>query len=88
MVKTSLVAAGLLVASLAPALAGTTFKAWGHDFDLSPFRTVEMQVGVATDRATGHRFNVMKTKSGAMMAIVPTERMGAMPEISDSELMN
>lgn len=89
MLKTLALTSTLIMAGIGGAFAQTTFMAWGHDFDLSPFRTTEMQVATATHRGTGKSFNVLKLKNGHMMAVVAIDRMsGAPAATADADMIN
>jgi hypothetical protein len=79
MSKALFIAGALVAASSGTALAQQTFSAWGHDFTVSNFAPQQMMVGVATDRATGRKFNVIKLRNGTMMAVVPMSSMKRMP---------
>ncbi|AWN44042.1 hypothetical protein [Methylobacterium durans] len=84
----SLILAGALVATVSGyAWAQQTFSAWGHDFTLSPFTPQQMMVAVATDTKTGRKFNVLKLKSGKMMAIAPINSMQGMPETTQEDMI-
>ncbi|MEA1830775.1 hypothetical protein U8607_01645 [Methylobacterium durans] len=89
MLKTLALTSALITAGIGGALAQTTFMAWGHNFDLSPFRATEMQVATATERGTGKSFNVVKLKNGHMMAVVGIDRMsGAPAATADADMIN
>lgn len=63
------------------AAAGTfaaTYEAWGHTFDYDSFQPRMLDVAVGTERATGHKMNLVKLKNGHMMALVPADRYVAL----------
>ena len=88
MVRIFVLLAGL-AAGMGSALASLSnlVSAWGHDFAVTPFEMKEMPVAVATDRATGKRFNLMWMPNGRMMAIVPLDRMTAPPIVEANDVM-
>ncbi|GJE58167.1 hypothetical protein [Methylobacterium trifolii] len=61
--------------------------AWGHEFVVTPFEPMQVMVGMATDKATGKQFNVIKMPDGHLMAVVPFDQMTRMPEIAPKDLM-
>ena len=61
--------------------------AWGHDFVVSPFETKDLMVAVATDKATGEKFNLIKMPNGHLMAVVPLDGMTAPPKVDPQDLM-
>ena len=61
--------------------------AWGHNFIVTLFEPMQVMVGMATDKATGRQFNVIKMPDGHVMAIVPFNQMAKMPEIDPKRLM-
>ena len=77
-----LAAAGPAAASLS-SLVG----AWGHDFSVTPFEPKETMVAVATDKATGRQFNLVKMGNGHLMAVVPLDKMTAPPAVDAKDLM-
>lgn len=64
-----------------------TFSAWGHDFTYDSFAPQQLEATVATEKATGHKMNLVKLKNGHMMALVPADRyMALMTTPSDDML--
>ena len=63
----------------APALAqDRTLPAGFNDFEMSAFQMKQAEIGVATDKHTGHKVNVVKMKNGHMMVLVPFETYAVM----------
>ncbi|GJE55820.1 MULTISPECIES: hypothetical protein [Methylobacterium] len=88
MLKGSILLAGFLAGT------GTAFAslsglvgAWGHDFAVTPFAPKELMVAVATDKATGKQFNVVKMSDGHLMAVVPFDAMKEPPGVPPKDLM-
>ena len=42
---------------------------------------------MATDKATGKQFNIIKMPDGHVMAVVPLDQMAKMPEIDAKSLI-
>ncbi|MDP4005652.1 hypothetical protein [Methylobacterium sp. NEAU K] len=61
--------------------------AWGHDFVVTPFGPMQLMVAMATDKATGKQFKIIKMPGGQVMAVVPFDQMAKMPEIYPKSLM-
>lgn len=85
----ALVPIAMLLAGTGAALASLAglVGAWGHDFVVTPFAPMELMVGMATDKATGKQFNVVKMPNGHLMAIVPFDAMKDMPAVDPKDLM-
>lgn len=66
---------------------GVPVGAWGHDFVVTPFEPMQLMVAIATDKATGKQFNIIKMPDGYVMAVVPFDQMAKMPEIAPNSLM-
>lgn len=79
----------ILAAATGSALASLSnlVSAWGHDFAVTPFETKDLMVAVATDKATGARFNIVKMPNGHLMAAVPLDGMKEPPTIDPKDLM-
>lgn len=77
------------VAVAGPAVASLSnlVSAWGHDFAVTPFEAKPMMVAVATDRATGARFNMVKLPNGHLMALVPLDGMTGPVPVAAKDLM-
>ncbi|MBP1179814.1 hypothetical protein [Methylobacterium sp. PvR107] len=88
MVRTILPAVYLLAGtSMAMASLSSLVGAWGHDFVVTPFAPMELFVAMATDKATGKQFNIIKMPDGHVMAVVPLDQMAKMPEIDAKSLI-
>jgi hypothetical protein len=61
--------------------------AWGHDFVVTPFEPMQLMVAMATEKATGKQFNIIKMPDGHLMAVVPFDQMAKMPEVDAKALM-
>jgi hypothetical protein len=64
-----------------------TFSAWGHEFTYDSFTPQTVDVTVATEKATGHKMNLVKLKNGHMMALVPADRYLGLMTIPDEDMM-
>ena len=62
MIVLSMIVAG----SAAPACAQVS-----DDWDLSGFKPQTFEMGVATNKKTGHKMHVIRLKDGTVMAMVP-----------------
>ncbi|WP_246725441.1 hypothetical protein [Beijerinckia sp. L45] len=69
------------------AAAQGTFSAWGHDFTLAPFQTQTLEMTTATEKATGHKMNLVKLKNGHLMALVPADRYMALMTTPAEDMM-
>lgn len=88
MLRAILPAVAFLAGSgVATASLSSLIGAWGHNFIVTPFEPMQVMVGMATDKATGKQFNVIKMPDGHVMAIVPFDQMTKMPEIDPKSLM-
>ena len=83
--------AALLLAGPALASLSGLVGAWGHDFAVTPFEMRELMVSVATDKATGRRFNLVRMPNGTVMAMVPLDAMRDgmrnVPDVKPADLM-
>ncbi len=82
--------AGLILAAVGAAQASLSnlVSAWGHDFAVTPFQPTELMVAVAKDRKSGApMFNLVKTPSGAVMALVPLDQIKEMPKVAPKDMM-
>lgn len=77
-------AGGLAIGS---ASAQGTFSAWGHEFTLGPAQSQTLDVYVATEKATGHKMNLVKLKNGHMMALVPADRYMALMSTPSEDMV-
>lgn len=84
--KLLIIASIVSVASIGAAFAQQTFTAWGHEYDITPFAPQQMMIAVATDRKTGKKFNILKSKSGKMMIISPMDVMKGSPTIASEDM--
>ncbi len=75
-----------LVGAGASAMAGT-YEAWGHTFTYDSFQPRTVDVTVGTEKATGHKMNLVRLKNGHMMALVPADRYMALMTGSDADDM-
>ena len=48
------------------------------DFELTPFQSQTLEVAVATEKANGHKMNVVKLKNGHMMVLVDADKYMAL----------
>ena len=88
MMRAILPAVALLAGTgLATASLSGLVGAWGHDFVVTPFEPMQLMVAIATDKATGKQFNIVKMPDGHVMAVVPFDQMSKMPEIAPNSLM-
>lgn len=88
MMRVILPAVALLAGTgVATASLSSLIGAWGHDFVVTPFEPMQLMVAMATDKATGKQFNVIKMPDGHVMAVVPFDQMPKMPEIDPKSLM-
>ncbi len=88
MMRALLPAVALLAGTgVATASLSSVIGAWGHDFVVTPFEPMQLMVAMATDKATGKRFNLIKMPDGPVMAVVPVDQMAKMPEIDPRSLM-
>lgn len=86
MFKPAILALALTVGGAAAATAQT--NNFLGSLDLSPFETQTMSVAVATDKATGRKFNVVKLPNGKMMVLMSMDKISAFsPYADDSEMM-
>lgn len=79
----------VLAAAAGPAVGSLSnlVSAWGHDFVVTPFATKETMVAVATDKATGATFNLIRMPNGHVMAVVPLDGMREPPSVDAKDLM-
>lgn len=75
----------MIVAATFAALAGASltalagqYEAWGHTFTYDEFKPTTVDATVATEKATGHKMNLVRLKNGHMMALVPADRYMAL----------
>ena len=88
MMRAILPAVALLAGTgVATASLSSLVGAWGHDFAVTPFEPMQLMVAMATDKATGTSFNVIRMPDGHVMAVVPFDQMPKMPEVDPKSLM-
>lgn len=87
MSKALLLASVLVTAVSGQAIAQQTFQAFGSNFTVSNFTPQPMMVATATHTRTGRQFNVVKMRSGRMMALVPVRSMRSMPRVARGDMM-
>ncbi|TXM73705.1 hypothetical protein FV226_08810 [Methylobacterium sp. WL12] len=88
MMRAILPAVALLAGTgVATASLSSLVGAWGHDFAVTPFEPMQLMVAMATDKATGKSFNVIRMPDGHVMAVVPFDQMPMMPEVDPKSLM-
>lgn len=87
----ALALAALALAGPAAASLSGLVSAWGHDFAVTPFEMRELMVSMATDKATGRRFNIVRMPGGTMMVMIPFDAMKDVmkdvPDVKPADLM-
>ena len=88
MIKSSAAALLFLVGTSGAVFAQTRTADPMSAYDVSQFETQQVPVAVATDKASGKRFNVVKLPNGKMMVLVSADRVASFsPFADDSEMM-